>query len=128
MEDHRTKRGMPGLASQISEVAGLSGGWFEGGGAKIAEAVLKRVEQLAKVIYTSQYPNVLIFPRPDGGAQIEWQNEEFQLDILPDGTEIAYAFADERNNDGERVFNSSAHSAVAVILWLYRGDERHRNN
>ncbi|WP_022870122.1 hypothetical protein [Yaniella halotolerans] len=79
----------------------------EGGGAKIAQTVIHRVEQLAKVIDASQYPNVLIFPRPDGGAQIEWQNEEFELDILADGTEIAYAFADEREKDGERVFDSS---------------------
>lgn len=109
------------LASQISEIAELSNGWFEGGGAKIDEAVMKRVEQLANVIGTSDYPHVLIFPRPDGGIQIEWQEQEFEVAVLPDGTEIAYAFAEERDDDGEGVFRSSSHSADSVISWLYEG-------
>lgn len=115
------------LASQISDLAALTDGWFEGGGAKINEAVIKRVEQLANVIGTSQHPNVLIFPRPDGGAQIEWQSEEFEIDVLPDGTEIAYAFADERDDDGEHMFDSSSHSADSVISWLYEGGQWDRS-
>lgn len=107
------------LASQISEIAELADGWFEGGGAKINASAIKRVEQLADVIGSSQYPHVLIFPRPDGGAQIEWQEQEFEIDILPDGTEIAYALAEERAGDGEREFDSSSHTAKRVISWLY---------
>lgn len=120
--------GLPeGLASQISEIAELTDGWYEGGGAKIDEAVIKRVEQLANAVGTSEYPHVLIFPRPDGGIQMEWQEQEFELDVLPDGTEIGYAFAEERDEDGERVFDSSSHSADSVISWLYEGGQWHRN-
>lgn len=120
--------GLPeALAEQISEIAELTDGWFEGGGAKIDESVIKRVEQLANTIGTSEYPHVLIFPRPDGGVQLEWQDQEFELDVLPDGTEIAYAFAEERDEDGERVFDSSFHSADSVISWLYEGGQWHRN-
>lgn len=114
------------LASQISEIAELSDGWLEGGGAKIDQAVMKRVAQLANVIGTSDHPHVLIFPRPDGGIQIEWQEQEFEVEVLPDGTEIAYAFAEERDDDGERDFESSSHSADSVISWLYERGQWHR--
>lgn len=122
------ERGLPeALASQISEIATLTDGWFEGGGVKIDESVIKRVEQLAHVISTSQYSHVLIFPRPDGGVQLEWQDEEYELDVLPDGTEVAYAFAEERDEDGQRAFDSSSQSAGSVISWLYEGGQWHRS-
>ncbi|KAB1647138.1 hypothetical protein F8O06_00720 [Pseudoclavibacter sp. CFCC 14310] len=108
----------PDLAEQIESLAGLEPGWFDGHGEGISASVVDRVERLAEVISTSNHRNVSIFPRPDGGVQIEWRDAEFEIDVLSDGSEIAYALADERDADGERTFTSEE-SPERIISWLY---------
>lgn len=105
------------LASQIAEIEALEDAWFDGEGVKIAKNVLDRVEQLVQVISMSKKPKVSIFPRPDGGVQLEWAEDDFELDVMPDGTEIGFAFAEERDDDGERAFPSST-SPEYVVSWL----------
>lgn len=109
------------LAAQIRRLSELDDGWYDGQGNGISGHIVDRVERLAEIIGTSEHNNVSIFPRLDGGVQFEWADEDFELDILPDGTEVAYAFADERDEDGERTFTSND-APRRVISWLYGED------
>lgn len=109
------------LAEQISKLSELEDGWYDGAGERVSKVVVDRVERLAEVLGTSKHPNVSIFPRVDGGAQFEWLDEEYEIDVLPDGNSSAYAFAEERDDDGERHFNLSD-SPQRIVSWLY-GEE-----
>lgn len=109
------------LATQIRKISRLNDGWFDGSGRAASKSTLDRVERLAQVVGTSKHPEVSIFPRPDGGVQFEWSKQELELDVLPSGREVAYAFAEERDADGEREFSHND-APERVISWLY-GDE-----
>lgn len=110
------------LADQISQLVELGeDGWFNGEGKAISQSTVDKVERLAQVIGTSIYNDVTIFPRPDGGVQFEWDDAEFELDVLPSGQLVGYAFDESRDEDGEREFSPSD-APESVISWLY-GEE-----
>lgn len=62
------------FAERIAALSELKAGWLEGDGEEPGKAMLKRFLELWFSGELSELPNPYVYPRPDGGLQLEWDS------------------------------------------------------
>jgi hypothetical protein len=82
--------------NKVRELALLSENWDSYGSRPIQPMAIEKTVEILFSLSNSNLPQPLIFPVPGGGLQLEWQNEECELEVevLPDGS-VEYLMVDE---------------------------------
>jgi hypothetical protein len=111
------------LREKIRSLEELKEGWFqppETPGLPIEKASLNELEFLVQASIEMEYGDPLITPTPKGGVQLEWENNDFEIEIAPEGWVMAFNLSDDRDDDGEQSFSEST-DPQTIFSWL-RGD------
>lgn len=113
------------LLKRVKELSELERGWFDppsNPGERLSQQTLDTLVQILEVLVDHKLTKPLVSPRPDGGVEIEWQDNDYEIALRPDGTIDAYNLADNRDDDGQRSF-SLADSKESIVDWLEEGRE-----
>lgn len=114
------------LIKKVEELSELERGWFDppsSPGERLSQQTLDTLVQMLMVLVDHKLVEPLVSPRPDGGVEIEWQDNDYEIALSPDGTIDAYNLADDRDDDGQRSF-SLADSKESIVAWLEEGEEK----
>lgn len=112
------------LLERVKEISQLSQGWLDpntGEGEPPSDIVLDVLEPILSVIVESDLSVPLIAPSPNGGVEIEWEDNDFEIAISPNHYITAFNLAEDRNNDGQKEF-SFEENFESIISWLKNGD------
>jgi hypothetical protein len=70
------------IASQVSSLAKLEPGWFDGDGTAYDPVQLAWVsEQLAAVVSRCQLPGPYVYPTPEGDVRAEWSTAHWEVSV-----------------------------------------------
>lgn len=114
------------LSKRVKELSELSDGWFDppsNPGKAPSEQILETLESLLTVLVDHGLMDPLVSPRPDGGVEIEWQNNDYEIALNPGGSIDAYNLSDARDDDGQRTF-SVTDSEESIVSWLKDGRQQ----
>lgn len=71
----------PDLASRFDELAELKDGWFDGLGVGIETSFLENVRGLMReIVYEHNCYLPRVYPMPEGGIQVEWQLDDWDIE------------------------------------------------
>lgn len=110
---HATDDGAASAIRRIREFRNLEQGWLDGAGVAVTETAGAQGERLARAVAGPVGPPV-VTPEESGGLEFEWEDNNLEASIAPDGTITGYDLDDEDDHTGERVF----HNADDAAAWL----------
>ena len=114
------------LLKRVKELSELRDGWFDppsNPGKAPSEQILDTLESLLTVLVDHELVDPLVSPRPDGGLEIEWENNDYEIALNPGGSIDAYNLSDARDDDGQRTF-SVTDSEESIVSWLKDGRQQ----
>ena len=72
------------IESRLNELRKLEDGWLDGDGYAPAEEGLDWLASVLKKHYSSNLPNLYLYPTEEGGVQIEWHSPGMDMSIAID--------------------------------------------
>jgi hypothetical protein len=107
----------------IQDLTQLKKGWYDPPeifGEPISPVSIDRTELIIQASVEDGHGDMTITPVPDGGVQIEWTDNDYEIVVAPEGWVHAFNLSDDRDEDGEMKFPQTA-PVGSIIDWLENG-------
>jgi len=109
-------------SSRLLELAALSAGWLDGNGKGVAFVALDFARDVLREVTDRGISVPGIFPMPDGGVQLEWQNDPIvtSVEVTPDLDVFLYRL-DVNSGNEDNLTSTDVNVAADFIAGGFHG-------